>query len=154
MILLSPWAKVTDQGKPSPKNYPWWPEAVRGLLGAGFEVHQLGIDGEPDVPGVRKRSNGLRIREIERLLDECQTWLSTDTFLQHLAWDRKKRGVAIFGPSDPEIFGHPENINLLKSRKYLRSKQFWLWSQCEPVPNEAFVSPEEAVRAVVSLINR
>lgn len=150
MILLSPWAKVTTDGKPSPKDYPYWEEVIRRLSSAGFEVHHVGVAGERDVPGVHRRSNNLKFREIERLLVESETWMSTDTYLPHLAWAVGKPGVAIFGQSDPVIFGHAENVNLLKHRKYLREKQFWLWSQCEPNP-DAFVGPQEVVSAVVRL---
>lgn len=151
MILLSPWAKVTTENKPSPKNYPYWHPVVAKLSNMGFEIHQLSVVGEPDVVGVHKRYNNLPIKQIEELLRECQTWMSVDTFLQHLAWSVGKPGVAIFGPSDPLIFGHPENTNLLKSRKYLRIEQFWWWSQCKADP-EAFVSPEEVITAVLSRI--
>ena len=51
----------------------------------------------------------------------------------------------LFGQSDPLIFGHPENINLLKDRKYLREQQFWWWEQCE-YKEDAFVRPEEVIK--------
>lgn len=74
--------------------------------------------------------------------------------LPHLAWSIGQPGVAIFGPSDPNIFGHVENINLLKDRRYLRERQFWLWSQYEPNP-EAFVDPKVVIAAAqLSIIKR
>jgi hypothetical protein len=71
---------------------------------------------------------------------ECRTWIGVDSFFQHFCWDLGKPGIVIWGQSDPNIFGHPENINLLKDRKYLREKQFWLWEQAE-YNEEAFVLP-------------
>jgi hypothetical protein len=53
----------------------------------------------------------------------------------------------VFGQSDPNIFGHPENINLLKDRKYLREKQFWIWEQAEFI-EEAFVTPDVVIDAL------
>jgi hypothetical protein len=62
-----------------------------------------------------------------------------------LAWDIGKPGIVLWGQSDPLIFGHPENNNLLKDRKYLREKQFWWWEQCD-YNAEAFVRPEEIIK--------
>ena len=47
--------------------------------------------------------------------------------------------------SDPNIFGHPENINLLKDRSYLAEQQFLWWDLYEYNP-EAFVKPEEVLK--------
>jgi len=148
MILFAPYAKHTVEGKPSPKNYPWWPEVVRGLSGVGFQVHQLAYGPEPKVPGVYTVTANPTFKVIVKLLNECETWMSVDTFLQHMAWDIGKPGVAVFGPSDPVIFGHPENTNLLKNRLYLREQQFWWWSQCDFDPQN-FVTPKEVVSAVM-----
>ncbi len=53
----------------------------------------------------------------------------------------------LFGISDPIIFGHPENVNLLRDRKYLRPHQYDLYYVNEYC-NEAFVTPEEVVKAL------
>jgi hypothetical protein len=53
----------------------------------------------------------------------------------------------IFSQSDPVIFGHPDNVNLLKDRKYLRELQFQTWMGV-PYNEDAFVSPDEVVNAV------
>jgi hypothetical protein len=73
--------------------------------------------------------------------------MSCDSFFQHFCWDLGKPGVVVFGQSDPNIFGHPENINLLKDRSYLRDKQFWIWEQAE-YKEDAFVNPEVVLEAL------
>ena len=94
----------------------------------------------------------LSFNEIVRLINESDAWISVDSFLQHLcAYHRLKRGIVIFSQSDPKIFGYTRNINLLKDRKYLRDKQFWLWEQCE-YNKEAFVTDEEVLKAVLKLL--
>lgn len=126
--------------KPHPKNYPWWPELIKLLLNDGHTVIQVGIDGEEQlVPDFRKN---LKLSELSDLINSCDTWLSVDTFGQHIAWDLGKKGIAIFGQSDPNIFGHKENINVLKSRKFLRKQQFWLWEQAE-FNEDSFAKPNE-----------
>jgi hypothetical protein len=153
MILISPWSRLTTDGKPSPKNYPWWPEVVAALMRRGFEVVQLSCNGEPGVPGAR-RINDLALSGVATLMYGCQTWIAVDNFFPHMASCLGQPGVAIFGFSDPEIFGHPENINLLKDRKYLRQCQFRHWSQQEPDPN-VFVGPDVVVSAaMVSVGNK
>jgi len=73
--------------------------------------------------------------------------MSVDSFFQHYCWSLGKPGVVLWGQSDPVIFGHPENVNLLKDRDYLREKQFWLWEQCG-FRAEAFVTPDEVLEAL------
>lgn len=143
MIIIAPWARQIRTGKPHPKNYPYWKEVIQ-LLG-GEEIIQVGIDGEEQlVPDFRKN---LTLSELSTLLHQCRTWCAVDSFFQHLAWDQEKPGVVIWGQSDPEIFGHAENINLLKDRKYLRERQFWLWEQTELIL-ESFVDPDIVVKAL------
>jgi ADP-heptose:LPS heptosyltransferase len=152
MILISPWSRHTSEGKPSPKNYPYWVRVVQVLRARGLEVHQISVTGEPDI-GATKRFDNLPFGEIERRIKECQAWCSVDTFFQHLAWSVEKRGVVIFGQSDPLIFGHPENVNLLLDRKHLREQQWWLWSQTPDKP-EVFVPPEEVIAAILGLLKK
>jgi hypothetical protein len=145
MILLAPWSRKLPENKPNPKNYPWWPQVIK-LLSDSEPIIQVGVEGEEQlVPDFRKN---LKLTDLEMLLWQCRTWASVDSFFQHLAWDQGKSGVVLWGQSDPVIFGHPENINLLKDRKYLREKQFWLWSQCE-ARDEVWITPEEVVSEIL-----
>lgn len=151
MIIVSPWSRRTPDGRESPKNYPHWGEVARSLAASGRELLQLSASGEPGVPGCHARKDDLPLRAIEALIGACETWISVDNFFHHLAWHVGKRGVVIFGPSDPDIFGHPENVNLLKSRQSLRKAQFGLWSQ-EPQWTQGFVGPQEVMAAVETVI--
>lgn len=121
---------------------------MNGLSKAGHEILQVSCSGEPDISGAR-RVNDLPLEKIAELMKACDTWISVDNFWHHMAWTLGQPGVVIFGSSDPSIFGHPENINLLKDRHFLRIRQFGLWSQENPNP-EMFVGPE-AVMSAVSL---
>ena len=81
------------------------------------------------------------------LVNECKTWISCDSFFQHLGWDCKKYGIVLWSVSDPLIFGHPENINLLKDRNNLVQNQFLWWEQTEHDANK-FVSPEIVIESL------
>lgn len=142
MIIISPFAKQMREPKPHPKNYPYWKELVKLI---NEPIVQVGIDGEEQlVDDFRKN---LSLTELKSLVLECRTWISVDSFFQHFCWDLEKYGIVLFGQSDPNIFGHPENVNLLKSRKYLREQQFWWWEQTDLIP-ESFVKPEEVIKAL------
>lgn len=129
-------------GQKHPKNYPYWEEVIRNIK---EPIIQVGVNGE--LPMVEDFRKNLPLYELSLLVSQCKTWISVDSFFQHFCWDIGKTGIAIFGQSDPNIFGHPENINLLKDRKYLRDKQFWIWEQAEYI-EEAFVGPEVVLEAL------
>ncbi len=141
-IVIFPWAKKLRNGQNNPKNYPWWPELIHKLKELNHEIIQVGVEGEDQlVDDFRKN---LTITDLSELLKSCDTWVCIDSFGQHLGWHLGIKGIVIFGQSDPIIFGHPENINILKSREYLRDRQFWWWEQAEYKP-EAFCSPDEII---------
>lgn len=140
MIIIAPYAQRLRTGKQNPKNYPYWEELI-GLIDE--PIIQVGVVGEKQL--VEDFRINLPISELRRLLGECRTWIGVDSFFQHLAWDEKKPGIALWGPSDPLIFGHPENINLLKDRAYLAPNQFLWWEQTEH-KDERFVKPEEVLK--------
>lgn len=151
MIIISPYAQRLRNGKINPKNYPYWQELVEMLHKQGRQLIQVGVEGEDQlVPDFRKN---LPLTELEQLVNECDTWISVDSFFQHFCWDLKKPGIVLWAQSDPNIFGHPENVNLLKDRKYLRRYQFHLWEQCDYV-KEAFVDPETVMKHIQQFIPR
>jgi hypothetical protein len=140
MVIIAPYAQKLRNDKNNPKNYPWWPELISMIK---EPIIQIGVEGETQlVDDFRKN---LTMDQLKHLVLECSTWIAVDSFFQHFAWDLNKPGIVLWGQSDPLIFGHPENTNLLKDRKYLREKQFWWWEQCE-YNAEAFVRPEEVIK--------
>jgi ADP-heptose:LPS heptosyltransferase len=142
MIIISPYARKMRNGKTHPKNYPYWHEVIKHI---DEEIIQIGVEGEEQlIDDFRKN---LSLQELAVLVNKCKTWISVDSFFQHFCWDLHKPGIVLFGQSDPNIFGHKENINLLKDRRYLREKQFWLWEQTEFV-EDAFVKPEIVLNAL------
>lgn len=142
MIIIAPFAKKLISGKRNPKDYPHWDQVIAGIK---EPIVQVGVEGEQQlVDDFRKN---LPLSELRKLVRECRTWVSCDSFFQHLGWDEGKPGVVLWGVSDPLIFGHPENINLLKDRKYLASNPFLWWEYTEH-SNEPFVSPEEVLKHI------
>jgi ADP-heptose:LPS heptosyltransferase len=140
MIIIHPFAKQLVNGKRNPKNYPYWKELIALI---NEPIIQIGIEGEEKlVDDFRKN---LSIMELRQLIKECRTWIAVDSFFQHLAWSESKQGIVLWSVSDPEIYGHGANINLLKDRLYLAQNQFLWWDFTEH-NNDAFVEPKEVIK--------
>jgi ADP-heptose:LPS heptosyltransferase len=139
MIIISPFVKPLRDGKNNPKNYPYWETLIEMI---DEPIVQVGVEGEKQL--VSDFRKNLHISELRKLIQECRTWISCDSFFQHLAWDEKKPGIVLWGPSDPLIFGHHENVNLLKDRSHLTPNQF-LWWEATEHKNERFVKPKEVL---------
>lgn len=142
MIIIHPFARKMRNDKPHPKDYPYWKELIEQI---DEDIIQVGVEGEEQL--VKDFRKNRTLYELAALVTQCKTWISVDSFFQHFCWDLHKPGIVIFGQSDPNIFGHPENINLLKNRKYLREKQFWLWEQAE-FNKDAFVEPKIVIESL------
>ena len=158
-IIISPYSrKLRGKDSPNPKNWPkeYWEELVRKLVEKGHEIIQVGVEGEEKlmvsqtgVEGYKLTWKfGLPLSELKELIKECDSWVSCDNFFHHFCWLIGKPGIVIFSQSDPLIFGHAENKNLLKDRKYLRSNQFGTWEEAE-YNKEAFVEPERVLNALL-----
>ena len=119
--------------KKNAKEYPFWEELIVLLKQIGYEVKEL----DREVP----------LKELDTLIKESFTVITIDSFLQHYCWYLGKQAIAIWGKSDPEIFGHPENINLIKDRNNLRKEQFGWWTDVVH-SNDDFVSPETIINAL------
>lgn len=140
MIIISPYAKALLSGRVNPKNYPYWEELIKKI---DEPIIQVGIESEEQlVDDFRKN---LPISELVKLIAKCKTWISCDSFFQHLGWHCGKQGIVLWSVSDPLIFGHPENINLIGSRDNLAPNQF-LWWENTPHNSETFVKPDEVLK--------
>ena len=142
MIIISPFSKKLTTGKENPKNFPYWKELIAMI---DEPIIQIGITGEPQLCSDFRQN--LPMDELKKLLKECRTWIGCDSFFQHLAWSEGKPGVVIWSISDPLIYGHPENINLLKDRSYLASNQFLWWESYEFDANR-FLTAKEVFQAI------
>lgn len=148
-ILYAPFAARAASlgGAPSPKDYPW-PKELAELLEKDHELIQVGGNGDAQVAKDVRRN--LPFDEVGKLIQASDTGISVDSYLQHHFWYLARRAIVLFGISDPVIFGHPENINLLKDRNFLRPKQFDLYYRDQYRP-DAFVSPNEVLDALSKL---
>ena len=150
-ILISPYSAGLINGEPNPKNYPHWPKLIKLLNETGYDVIQIGLNHEARLEGVGQFVTNWPFDKLVQLVRDCATWVSVDNFFPHFVYyHRLKSGIVLWGQSDPTIWGHPENINLLRSREYLRQFQYDTWMAAKVRP-EAFVYAENVMPHVVKL---
>lgn len=150
-IIISPFSRNLRNGNlKHPKNYPYW-ETVIDLLHKD-EIRVVHITQNPlEYIGADEVVINPELNQIKELLLNSCTWASVDNFLHHFASLCNIKGVAIFSQSDPNIFGHENNVNLLKDRSYLRSNQFLAWEEAE-YKEEAFVDPNLVHHSIMEII--
>lgn len=147
-ILIAPFSRNLRNGNKNPKNYPYWKELITLLEKEGYELTQVGMQGEE--PLVKNVFFNQSLATIKQLIIKCDLWVSVDSFLQHMAYPLNKKGIVIWGVSDPNIFGYEQNINILKDRRYLRHNQFGIWEE-QPFKEEVFVKPDVVVKIIKTL---
>jgi ADP-heptose:LPS heptosyltransferase len=145
VVIVHPYARKLRNGMPNPKTFHEWPELISLI---NKDVIQIGTEEENRIPGVISFFKDLSLEVLKHLLSECEFWIAVDSFLPHLAHIVGKPGVVIWSVSDPNIFGYPENLNLIKSREYLRPNQYGIWEESSYNPN-AFLSAEEIYNAII-----
>lgn len=130
LIVYSKGVRPLRNGNKSAKEYPFWDQLIK-LLEQDYEVKEV---------------TKLPLDELATLLKSAKYVICCDSFLQHFCWDIGVRAIVLWGVGDPLIFGHPENINLLKSRNNLRPNQFDTWEGVACSSN-IWVSPEDVIAA-------
>lgn len=144
-ILIQPYAAMpkdaTELGK-NPKDWPYFDKLIEAM--PQHEWLQIGFGNKP-IKGAKELVTNRK--GVIALIEECDTWISVDTWLQHVATlTCRKRGIVLFSKSEPNMFGHPQNINLLKSKMYVQSPYAeWLAANYSAA---AFVSVEKVIEAV------
>lgn len=133
LVVYSRGVKPLRNGNRSAKDYLYW-DVLLDVLRLKYELVE--VVNEP-------------IDELEKLLKSADYVICVDSFLQHFCWSIGVKAIVLWGTSDPLIFGHEENINLLKNREYLRPNQFDTWEGDVYNPN-AFVAPDEVIKTLQS----
>ena len=150
-VIISPYSRPLRNGKRNPKNYPYWQEVIKGLQAKKIHVIQIGVEGEEKFR-CNEHSFNNTLEDLSAMVGYCDSWASVDNFFQHFCYLLEKPGVVVFGRSDPNIFGHTTNDNLLKGRNYLRAKPFNFWEEVD-YSEECFVEPQEVVATILRRVS-
>lgn len=149
-MIISPYSSKGVNGI-NAKNYPYWPELVALLNRDGYKVIQIGVTGEERIEGVSEFLVDLSYSQLVDLVNRCATWASVDNFFPHFCHANKlKRGIVLWGVSDPKVWGYSENINLLRGRDFLRQHQYQTWNEIDYNP-AAFIYAENVIPEVYKL---
>lgn len=131
LIVISPYASRTQNGSINPKNYPkeYWEELLEKYKRLGYIIIQIGVFGdEPVCDSIDFLKFDLTLnKELIDLVRTADLCISVDNFFGHFCWYYNIPCVVLFGPSDPKLFGHPENLNIFKDEKFFRKYQFRYW---------------------------
>jgi ADP-heptose:LPS heptosyltransferase len=106
---MAPSGKITNIRDWFPEQ---WVELVKQIQKLGYNVIQVGGYGEERIDGCDAYHIGISYRLAIALLDRSVGFVGVDSFFQHAGHAIGKRGVVLYGPSDPQIGGHDTNINL------------------------------------------
>ncbi len=150
VVVVCPFSRNLPTGEENPKNFPYWEELVKQLKDSGCYVIQIGVAGEKLI-GADEIVLNASFERLKEVLDNSDTFISVDSFFPHFAHYHGKHGIVIFGQSDPNLFGYEENLNILKSRDYLRKEQFWLWTQAK-FNKDAFISSKDVLDKVLEIL--
>ncbi len=152
-ILISPYpAKL--RGQPvSAKAYPHWNELVSLLKANSHEIIQIGVQGEQRIVGADQFYVNWPYDKLKQLMESCDTFISVDSFFPHFAhYHQLKKGVVLWGKSNPRIWGYPKNENLFVSEANFWPFQYLDWETAIHDPS-VFVSPKQAVWAVERILH-
>lgn len=150
-ICIAPFACPLKNGKENAKNFPYWNRLVELLKAEGHHVIQLAIHGDKFINAIEVAINK-SYDELKIILKSCDTWMSVDTFFNHFAQlhEPTKRGIVLWGKSNPAHFGYNNNVNLFKNKSYFRPDQ-WRWWEYVDYNADAFVKPEVVMEALKNL---
>ncbi len=154
-IILSLFSRVTHETKsPSPKNYPYYLELVNLLKQQNIQTIQIGVKDETNI-NADLRFDNLPIPKLIELSSKVSLNISIDNFYSHFCHFYKRKCIVLYSLSNPSIWGYPENINLLKDKKYLRpiKQQYEFWENIKPI-KESFVEPQEVLKVVLQEIGK
>ena len=88
-----------------------WVELVERLNKKGISLIQLGSKYDKEIPGARKVQCENFI-DLMYILQQSKLHVSNEGGLIHLAHGVGTKSVSLFGPTDPILYGYPDNINL------------------------------------------
>lgn len=92
--------------------HDYWGSLVKELV-KNYDVIQVGGNHEEPIENVTTYLMGqTSLRQTAALLANCLTYVSIDSFIGHCGPAVGKRGVVMFGRSNPYIAGHPSNRNV------------------------------------------
>jgi len=89
-----------------------WEELIKQM--PGYTFIQLGPTGDPVLEGAVNLIGKTSFRQAAALIKNAYSFVGVDSGSAHLTNAFGIPGVVLFGPSSPQVLGHPNNINIYK----------------------------------------
>jgi ADP-heptose:LPS heptosyltransferase len=128
------------------------------LIPRDIETLRFSNPDDPATPAERPLHRDLQttdIRLMAALLEQADAFVGQESGLAHLATALGVPSVVIFtGYVPPDVFGYPQNTNLVPDLPYIPC---WRGDGCEPCGGEVCtraVSPEQALEALLAVLAR
>jgi ADP-heptose:LPS heptosyltransferase len=83
----------------------------------GYTFIQLGLPHEHQVAGAIDLRGKTSFREAVALMKNAKSFAGVNSSFAHATNAFGIRGVVLFGPANPEVWGHPNNINIYKKMR-------------------------------------
>jgi len=117
VVIIQPFGAtvVYERDKKITNNKDWFVDywtVVNKVLSEKYNVIQVGSSNEPNLKYCYNLQGKISIRQTIGLINECKTYISVDSFVGHSGAALNKKGIVLFGRSNPHIVGHSGNINL------------------------------------------
>lgn len=155
MPFASSWQDKDGNWHENAKNYPFWNELIKAikLTYPKMKVIQTGLGMEPALDGIDEKRSDLTLQQLRELLLGSKTFISSDTYLQHLGAKYNKRGIVLWGQNNPKCFGHKLHENLYVNSQYFRKDIWSIWQGVSRI-NESFVRPGVVLAALKEELKR
>ena len=89
-----------------------WKELVTRLKGAGFGVVQLGGSTDQYIPGAWSLLGQTTPLQLLGILKNSILLIGVDNFIMHAAHLLQMKALIIWGPTDPDVYGYPEQLHV------------------------------------------
>src|SRR3989338_4160 len=141
-----------------------WIDLVQLLRKEGLFVLQLGKHQDTHIKGAYSLLGVTSPAQAIGLACRCSAIVTVDNFFVHVAHLVGVPAVVVWGPTDPHVYGYPEQIHLKGSREYCQEREHCLGPKHPdhyflPCPMEArhclnTILPAQLTSAIENLLQR
>jgi ADP-heptose:LPS heptosyltransferase len=99
-----------------------WQNFAEGLKNKGIFVIQVGLKDDIYIKGAYSLLGLTTPRQLISMLTKSNVIISIDNFIVHAAHLTGKPAIIIWGPTNSEIYGYPEHINIQCSTNHCKQR--------------------------------
>ncbi|MBB6127427.1 glycosyltransferase family 9 protein [Mucilaginibacter lappiensis] len=129
----------------------YWVKLIKSL--PQYTFLQIGLTSEQYIPGSIDLRGKTKVRLSMALVKHAASFIGVVSFLSHVTNAFNKPGVVLFGPSSTDVWGHINNINVVKNLPCSPCVDLLIGSVCPyGQPCMKLISVEEVHSALLSQI--